>query len=175
MRRASLLTELASVEVTHAPEASDRRLVRVIGGPGGEAVGPQRVRAADLLMARGSTEPLREAVTGALAAASLSSVDRAAIEAIYLLAIDGPHDGSALTSLIPERADDPARSATLAWHLVVRGHDRERTRVLAKATLAAGHRAPMASRIIASRALLLCDDVAEAELGLDAVLVRRDA
>jgi hypothetical protein len=176
--RASLLTELASVEVTHAPEASDRRLVRVIGGPGGEAVGPQRVRAADLLMARGSTEPLREAVTGVLAAGSLSTVDRAAMEAIYLLAVDGPHDGSALTSLIPERADDPARSASMAWHLLVRGDDRDRTRALARATLAAGHRAPMSSRIIASRALLLSDKVAEAELGLDAVLVdamrRRD-
>lgn len=175
-RRASLLTDLASVEVTHAPEASDRRLVRVIGGPGGADVGPVRVRAADLLMARGNTEALREAVTGALAGA-LPAADRAAIEAIHLLAVDGPHDAAATTPPTTEHAD-PARSATLAWQLLVRAQDRDRARTLARATLAAGHHAPMSSRTTACRVLLLGDDVVEAARGLDAVLVdatrRRD-
>lgn len=176
--RARLLTELASVEVTHAPEASDRRLVRVVSGPGGEQVGSLRVRAADLLMARGNTEALREAVTGALTARNLSAADRAALEGIHLLATDGPHDAAAPATAVTEQPDDPARSAALAWRLLVRGQDRARTRALAVATLAAGARAPMSSRILASRVLLLGDDVAEAVSGLDAVLVdatrRRD-
>lgn len=175
-RRASLLTELASVEVTHAPEASDRRLVRVIAGPGGADVGPVRVRAADLLMARGNTEALREAVTGALAG-TLPAADRAALEAVHLLAVDGPHDAAATAPPTTEHAD-PARSATLAWQLLVRAQDRDRTRTLARATLAAGHHAPMSSRTTACRVLLLGDDVVEAARGLDAVLVdatrRRD-
>ncbi|HEX6358768.1 ATP-binding protein [Actinophytocola sp.] len=175
--RAALLTDLASIEVTHAPEASDRRLVRVIAGPGGEEVGPLRVRAADLLMARGSTESLRDAVTGALGR-TLSEADRAALEAMYLLAVDGPHDGSVPAPALSEAHGDPARAATLAWRLLVRGEDRDRTLALARVTLAAGPRAPLSSRIAASRALLLGDDVAEAARGLDAVLVdamrRRD-
>jgi tetratricopeptide (TPR) repeat protein len=169
--RATLLTELASAEVTHAPEASDRRLARVIAGPGSEAVGPARVRAADLLMARGSTESLRDAVTGALAGGTLSPADRAALEAVHLLAVEGPHDAVAPAPPMPERPGDPAGSAALAWRLLVRGQDLDRTRALARATLAAGTGAPMSSRIIASRVLLLGDDVAEAERGLDAVLV----
>jgi RecA/RadA recombinase len=176
--RAHLRTELASVEVTHAPEASDRRLARVIGGPGGEAVGPARVRAADLLMARGNTESLREAVTGALATGSLLEPDRAALEAVYLHAVDASHDAAALTPSMSELPADPARAATLAWQLLVRAQDRAGTRALARTTLAAGAQAPMSSRIIASRVLLLGDDVAEAARGLDAVLVdatrRRD-
>jgi hypothetical protein len=176
--RATLLTELASAEVTHAPEASDRRLVRVIGGPGGEPVGPLRVRAADLLMARGNTEALREAVSSALATRNLPRADRAGLEAVHLLTVDGPHDGAAPAPSIPERAGDPARSATLAWQLLVRGQDPARARALARTTLAAGTPVPLSSRIAASRVLLLGDDVVEAENGLDAVLVdatrRRD-
>jgi tetratricopeptide (TPR) repeat protein len=150
----------------------------VIGGPGGEAVGALRVRAADLLMARGNTEALRDAVTVALTARRLSAADRAALEGIHLLAVEGPHDAAAPAPTMPEQPDDPARSATLAWHLLARGQDRARTRKLATAVLAAGPLAPMSSRIIASRVLLLGDDVAEAADGLDAVLVeatrRRD-
>jgi hypothetical protein len=176
--RARLLTELASVEVSHAPEASDRRLARVIGGPGGEAAGALRVRAADLLMARGNTESLRDAVAGALTARPLSAADRAALEGIHLLAVEGPHDAAAPAPTMPEQPDDPARSATLAWHLLARAQDRARTRTLATAVLAAGPRAPMSSRIVASRVLLLGDDVARAADGLDGVLVdamrRRD-
>jgi hypothetical protein len=174
--RARLLTELASVEMLHAPEQSDLRLAQVLDGPGPQRIAPVRVHAADLLLAKGNTELLQHAVTGALTSQDLSAADRAALEALYWLAVDGPHDApppARPPPPLPEQPSDPAQSAAVAWQLLVRGQDLARTRALARAALAvgAGHEAPLSPRIIASRILLLVDDMAAAEAGLDAVLV----
>jgi hypothetical protein len=172
--KAELLTELASVEVLHAPEASDRRLVRVLERPGSENVGPVRVHAADLLLSRRNAETFHRAVTGALSSPSLSAGDRASLEGLYWLAVEAPQNTPApLRSApsLPEQPTDPAQSAAVAWRLLVRGHDLALTRTLARATLKAGQGAPLSARIIASTILLLCDDTGEAEAGLDTVLV----
>lgn len=172
--RARLLTDLASVEVLHAPEQSDRRLVQVIEAPGSDWIGPVRVHSADLLLARGNTEALQDAVSVALASPSLPAGDRAALEGLHWLAVDGPHDAPVQmrpAPPLPERPTDLTQCAAVAWQLLVRGQDRARTVALARAALAAGPDAPLSPRIIASRTLLLTDGMAEAEAGLDAVLV----
>jgi tetratricopeptide (TPR) repeat protein len=174
--RARLAAELASVEVLHAPEQSDLRLVQVMDGPGSERIGQVRVHAADLLLARGNTELVQHTVQGALTSRSLSAAARTALEALYWLAVDGPYDAPPPVRQappLPERPSDPAHSAAVAWQLLVRGQDLARTRELARAalTVGTGEWTPLSPRIIASRILLHIDGMAEAEAGLDAVLV----
>ena len=172
--RARLQTELASVEVLHAPEQSDRRLVRVLERQDWESGGLVRIHAADLLLSRGNTEEFQRAVTEALTSPSMPTDDRAALEGLYWLAIEAPHDAPAPVLPAPSLREQPAgcaQSAAVAWQLLVRGRDLARTRALARVALGAGKNAPLTPRIIASRILVLCDDVAEAEAGLDAALV----
>lgn len=185
VNRARLQVGIASLEVlSRSPEASDRRLARVVPGRGPQQLGPVRLDAADALLARGSTGKARRAIAAALTLPNLADGDRAGLIAQYWIAMDVPDEShlpmASPAPALPDLPTDPARSAALAWQVAARGLDLTRTRALARAALAvpAERNGPLYPRLIACRALLITDDVAEAETGLDEVLLearRRDA
>ncbi|MGQ0838813.1 AAA family ATPase [Actinokineospora sp.] len=182
--RADLLIDLAAAVVGDRPEAGDRALTGVVGIGDGPGLDTRRLRAADRLLGRGACTATRRAVTGRLAALAARDaadspavrLERDALAALHALAVDlGPDAAHPSADRVPELPDTPldaVAAGVAAWRLAVRGVDLERTRMLAKAALAASSdEQPLAMpRIAACGALELADDVEEAEAGLAAVL-----
>ncbi|MFF8772946.1 AAA family ATPase [Kitasatospora sp. NPDC015120] len=177
--RVELLTELGVLALPGSPESSDRFLRQALLAPADASAGPARVRAADLLVARGDYASAVPLIAGAGARPGVGDRERAALRALYWLARHG-QDGSAQEphrpepAALPERPDDPAEAGAAAWLAALHGRDLTRARELARAALspAAPDGTSLTARVAACHALLLTEDVAEAQLGLDAVLAR---
>ncbi|MCP2164001.1 LuxR family transcriptional regulator [Goodfellowiella coeruleoviolacea] len=172
--RAQLVVELAVAGTPSFPAAGDRRLGELISEPGGDELAPFRLRAADLLLARGEAELVRQHL-----ARAVHTSETPALLALYWLAENSSPDDAGLTSPdlasvppLPDRPTDPGQAGAAAWRLAARGQDRDRAGELARAALHAGDLtgAPLCPRVAASRALMLGDDRVEALAGLDQVL-----
>ncbi|MFE2178434.1 AAA family ATPase [Kitasatospora sp. NPDC059462] len=177
--RVELLTELGVLALPGSPESSDRFLRQALLAPADASAGPARVRAADLLVARGDYASAVPLIAGAGARPGAGGRERAALRALYWLAKHG-QDGSAQEphrpemAALPERPEDPAEAGAAAWLAALHGRDLARARELARAALspAAPDGTSLTARVAACHALLLTEDVAEAQSGLDAVLAR---
>ncbi|MFG1645371.1 AAA family ATPase [Amycolatopsis sp. NPDC049252] len=202
--RGAVLTRLAAIEVSTAPEASDGRLRQILTSPELRSL-PSVVTAADLLLARGDAETTRQAASelcttvavGSLPTAAdpllargdaettrriASPLPRAAVAALSALGWLAQEEASAEPELpvtpLPEPAPGPAQAGVAAWRLATRAEHRERVRELARTALAARDDAPMMPRVAACRALICCHDLDEATSGLTELVTdarRREA
>lgn len=167
-KRSSLVLDLASAQVRDRPEASDRSLAGVVAGAGS---GLDRVRAADLLLIRGEFGTARRVLTRCLGERSTEdSAERDVLAALHAFAATALDGGDEATP--GARAGDPVSAGIGAWLLAAAGVDVDRARVLARAALAPSIAdQPLTSpRLAACSALVLTDDVADAEAGLATVL-----
>ncbi|WP_169514490.1 BREX system ATP-binding domain-containing protein [Actinokineospora enzanensis] len=185
--RARLLVDLAAAEVRERPVASDRVLAHVVSGNGdGELI--HRLRAADLLLARGACGAAERAIAGRLSALGgrLDDADtrteHAALTALRALVSEIAQDLPEMSTgefvhiepaVATDEPVDPVAAGVAAWRLAARGTNPGRARLLANIALAPSvTRQPLAMpRLAACTALMLTDDVEVAERGVDAVLV----
>ncbi|MBN6039698.1 AAA family ATPase [Amycolatopsis sp. 195334CR] len=174
--KARLMVELAAVEAVTAPEASDRRLVRVLLGSG--PVDPAlRLRAADMLVSQGRPSVARRTLTAAARLDGISATERATLAALCALAeetIPELDDYSFSTAPpLPDPPDTPASAGVAAWLLAVRGTDRPRALALARTALEVPSRqdGPLSPSLLAGAVLMLGGAPEEAARGLDAILV----
>ncbi|HEX6339815.1 AAA family ATPase [Umezawaea sp.] len=175
LRRARLEIELAVAETADLPDSSDRRLSGVLVGTRGPRAEGLRLQAADLLLARGDVDALQRAVIEVCDRPGIAESERAALNSLYWLAEDAPHDAPEMrqpaVSELPERPPDPDRAGVAAWEVLVEGKDRAGARALASAALADDRPDRLIlPRIQACRTLVLTDDVEAAEAGLDQVV-----
>ena len=173
LQRAHLSLDLAGAESVAAPEAGDRRLTTLIHTPGGgEPWAQLRVRALDMVLARGDDSWGRRAATRALATAHGSERDD--LIALYWYAAEtGPETTDVPVPGVPALPDHPlapAQAGIRAWQLAVRGRDRTRVAELARRALEAGTAAPVMPRLVAAKALWLTDAASEAEDHLAAIV-----
>ncbi|MET8698082.1 AAA family ATPase [Kitasatospora sp. NPDC004723] len=177
--RVEILTELSILALPASPEGSDRFLHQALLDPVDPSAGPAWVRAADLLVARGDFASAVPLIAGVCAVPGVDARDRAALRALFWIARHG-QDGAArephrpAVAELPRRPVEPAEAGAAAWLSALRGRDLTRTRELARAALAPAvlDGTPLAAQVAACHALVLTEDVAEAQLGLDAVLAR---
>ncbi|WP_153032755.1 ATP-binding protein [Amycolatopsis sp. YIM 10] len=174
--KARLMVELAAVEAVTAPEASDRRLVRVLLGSG--PVDPAlRLRAADMLVSQGRPSVARRTLTAAARMDGISATERGTLAALCALAeetIPELDDYSFSTAPpLPDPPDTPASAGIAAWLLAVRGTDRPRALALARAALEVPTRqdGPLSPSLLAGAVLMLGGAPEEAARGLDSILV----
>ncbi|MBP2184187.1 AAA family ATPase [Amycolatopsis magusensis] len=174
--KARLMVELAGVESVTAPEASDRRLVRVLLG--GSHVSPElRLRAADMLVSQGRPSVARRTLTAAARMKSLPEDERGMLAAMCRLAeetIPELDEYTFGTAPVPgEPPDTPASAGVAAWLLAVRGQDRDRALTLARTSLDVPRRSdhPVSPRLLACAVLMLGGAAEEAERSLDALVV----
>ncbi|MFH7597391.1 AAA family ATPase [Streptomyces racemochromogenes] len=191
--RVRLLTELGTATLPTGAEAASRHLYRALDPPaGGAGSAPAdaatvraRLRAAELLVARGDVRTPAARIARAVAEAAPGTAEHSGLRALYWMAEDGrpdPEDGCGppLPDTWPARPEQAAEAAVAAWRTAQRGLDIARARGLARAALAPEVRAhvPPAVRAAAAHALVLSGDTREARSALDEVLVcarRRDA
>ncbi|HEV7974512.1 AAA family ATPase [Amycolatopsis sp.] len=178
-RRRRLLMDLAAAEVRESPDGSDRRLRQILLSPETRGDGPVLVKAADLLVARGSTSDTRRVLT---TVCTREGVDPAALEtltALGWLAHGGETDerefpvaSAPILPPLPDLPTDPTQAAIVAWQLACRGRGRSRAKTLARAALNRGvdQNRPLTPRIVAGMALGYTGETAEAMAGLDGVL-----
>ncbi|MFJ9853239.1 LuxR C-terminal-related transcriptional regulator [Streptomyces sp. NPDC101150] len=173
LQRAHLSLDLAGAEAVAAPEVGDRRLTNLIHTPGkGEGWSQLRVRALDMVLARGDDSRGRHAATHALATAHGSERDD--LIALYWCAADtGPESTDVPLPGVPALSEHPlapAQAGIRAWQLAARGQDRARAAELARRALEAGDAAPVMPRLVAAKALWLTDAATEAEDHLAALV-----
>ncbi|MEV7046227.1 AAA family ATPase [Amycolatopsis sp. NPDC051061] len=175
-RRAAVLIDLGAAELLLDQEAGDRHLARVVSELDGPGLGGHRLRAADLLNARGGLNA--RILTAAFRRPDVSTAEGDTLLGLYWLADGDPQDRSAVGGYgmppLPERPSDPVQAAVVAVLLARRGLLPARVRELARAALAQ----PMAevssltARAAAVRALVLTGDLAEAETHGEDVLAQ---
>lgn len=167
--RAEVVLELALNENSRAPEIADRRLARMLAEPLPPECAVVRRAAADQLFARGDAALIRRTF-GALPE---SAPERDAASALYWTTDDAlvlPPEQRLLE--VPELVlapDPPSRSAPAALICAMRGEDAELTKVLARTALG-DPSSMLMSRLIAGFALVLADELTEAETALDGAL-----
>lgn len=165
--RARLGVELAGVEAVTAPEAGDRRLTELARLDGSGSV-PAAVSAIDLCLARGDADRARRSVLHVLE--NGGGVMRERLLALGALA-DGMRSHPAEPALpgmpaLPPSPAFPMQAGAAAWSLAVRGLDRRAVVSLARAALSADDGEVM-PRLVACQALVLADELDEAEAALD--------
>ncbi|MFI9629699.1 AAA family ATPase [Streptomyces sp. NPDC052042] len=191
--RVRLLTELGTAVLPTEPEAASRHLHRALdppaGGTGSAPADPgtvrARLRAAELLVARGDVLTPAARIARAVAEAEPGTAEHSALRALHWMAEHGradPEDGcgSPLLEAWPARPEQAAEAAVAAWRTAQRGLDITRARGLARAALTpeAHEHVPPAVRAAAAYALVLTGDTGEARNALDEILVcagQRDA
>lgn len=170
LARAKVLLELGEIELLESPEAADRHLSQVVVADGGPEIGPLRVRAADLLYARGAGLLVRRSTADAYRG---HKADRDVADQLVALHWLGEDDVALPISLDgpprpPEWPTNPAQAGVVAWRLACAGRDIERCKSLARKALAAD--GPVGPRTMAAWALAVADELPEAEAGLRTVL-----
>lgn len=167
--RAEALLELGGAELPADTEAAGRHLGQVLRGVPGDDQGGHRVRAADLLLARGDGLAVRRGIAASFDDPVLSEEDRAALLGLHWLAEDdlsgdpGLGMGTAVLPAVPERPATPALAAVAALRLALRGARPARVRGLARDVLtAAVTDIPVTAGATAVFALQLTDDLEEA-------------
>ncbi|MEU2834740.1 AAA family ATPase [Streptomyces lavendulae] len=195
--RVRLLTDLSAAVLPTAPEAASRHLYRALHTPGdgsGAATatatadaetGRARLRAAELLVARGDIVTSRSRIARAAADARPGTAEHSGLRALYWIteySRPDPADAAAppLPDSCPPKPEQAAEAAVAAWRTAQRGRDITGTRRLARAALAprAREQVPLTVRAAAAHALVLTGDTAEARGALEEILVcaeRRDA
>ncbi|MFI6689430.1 AAA family ATPase [Streptomyces sp. NPDC050485] len=191
--RVRLLTDLSAAVLPTAPEAASRHLYRALHTPGdgsGAATadaetGRARLRAAELLVARGDIVTPRSRIARAAADARTGTAEHSGLRALYWIteySRPDPADGCAppLPDSCPPKPEQAAEAAVAAWRTAQRGRDIARARRLARAALAprAREHVPLTVRAAAAHALVLTGDTVEARGALDEILVcaeQRDA
>jgi hypothetical protein len=177
--RAQVLVELGAVEVLSDPEASDFHLGEAVLTPGSTAVMPFRLRAIDLLLARGSTVLAQRLTALAWDRLPTAEKENTSLLAVHWLADVGlPLRANRVLRLpsvppVPVSPTEPAQAAFTAWQLAVRGVEPEYARKLARAALSSSisEERLLVPQIKACHALAMTDDVEEALAGLDRVLL----
>lgn len=173
--RVRLLVELAAAEVRTAPEASDRLLTEVFASSDHGVFG-MRVRAADLMLARGNSALTHRVVAGVNRSGTRTG-DSNGLAVLYWMAADSQGETPEWESWsLPELSDDPIdpdQAGVVAWRLSLRGQDSRRVRKLARTAVAPSSRdgRPLMPRIAACKALMLADEMSAADAGLHAVLL----
>lgn len=191
--RVRLLTDLSTAVLPTAPEAASRHLYRALQAPAdGPGSAPAdagtvraRLRAAELLVARGDIVTPRTRLARAVGEARPGTAEHSGLRALYWITEYGrpdPEDGCEppLPGSWPPHPEQAAEAAVSAWRTAQRGLDIARARRLARAALApqAREHVPLTVQAAAAHALILCGDTAEARRALEEVLVRagyRDA
>ncbi|OKI02681.1 LuxR family transcriptional regulator [Streptomyces sp. CB02923] len=173
VQRAHISLDLAGAEAVSAPEASDRRLAALIRSQGeGEAWSQLRIRALDLILARGDDAWARRAAAEALTTAR--GTERDNLIALYWYAAEtGPETGDVSAFDVPDMPVHPlapAQAGIRAGQLAARGRHRGRAAELARRALDAGNAVPAVIRLVAARALWLTDAATEAEDRLAAIV-----
>lgn len=167
--RHRLRVELGMAEVAYRPQASDRRLHRVLMDSGAGAPLPVLLAAADLLHSRGDARTAHRAIA---TACERANGDTTALAAIGWLAENESAGAPVLpvpaVPALPERPVGPVPTAVVAWRLTLDGRDRTRAGELARDALRA--EMPWGPRIYACRVLKYEGELSEAILGLDRVL-----
>jgi tetratricopeptide (TPR) repeat protein len=176
--RANLLVTLAAAVVMESPDASDRALAQAITGSAGRDTDGTALAAADLLIARGSADIAGRAIRTRLDRRRRSGTDagRAALAAMHASALGCLRAPQAecpqRVPELPDQPDDPLVAGIEARRIAARGTDLERATTLAKIALAASFaEQPLTTpRVDACTALMLADQVDEAEAGLTTVV-----
>ncbi|MEV4434415.1 LuxR C-terminal-related transcriptional regulator [Streptomyces sp. NPDC049585] len=137
-----------------------------------ETGAPLPLRAADLALARGGTDLVREAVADARATAR--GARRDGLLALLWAEAAGDGDDAAGGEPLPPQPRGAAQAAVRAWHLAADGTDRATALRLARTRPAPADDtgALLLPRLAACRALVLADELDEAESALDALLAR---
>ncbi|MEU7903617.1 hypothetical protein [Actinoplanes sp. NPDC049118] len=170
--RSRLGIELAGVEAVTAPEASDRRLTELARLDGSGSV-PAAVSAIDLCLARGDADRARRSVLHVLEHGGGVLQER--LLALGALA-DGMRSCPAEPALprmpaLPAPPVDPMQAGAAALSLAVRGLDRPAVVSLARRALGARDGEVM-PRLAACQALVLADELDDAEAALDHLIDR---
>ncbi|MFJ2114376.1 AAA family ATPase [Streptomyces sp. NPDC087850] len=177
--QARLLLELGSAEMAGSAHAGDASLVQVImdtaDQAGDQVVTPLRLGAIDLLYAKGV-----EAVATGLADRHTPAADPLSSPALWpieLTPTEEQSDDRLLERLLDSSpaiglAGQPVRAALAGWRLMLRGRASGRSQKLARIALhhSRGDGSLFATRIMASRVLVVHGQYDEALAGLDAVL-----
>ncbi|MCY0960402.1 LuxR family transcriptional regulator [Streptomyces sp. H27-H5] len=184
--RVRLLTDLSTAVLPTAPEAASRHLYRALHTrPDGPGTAPAdagtdraRLRAAELLVARGDIVTPRSRIARAAADARPGTAEHSGLRALYWIteyARPDPADDCTppLPTSWPPRPEQAAEAAVAAWRTAQRGRDITGARRLARAALApqAREHVPLTVRASAAHALVLTGDTAEARAALDDIVV----
>ncbi|MFI9388718.1 AAA family ATPase [Kutzneria sp. NPDC052558] len=170
LARAKVRLELGEIELLESPDAADRHLSQVVVADGGPEIGPLRVRAADLLYARGAGMLVRRTTADAYRG---HKADREHVDQLVALHWLSELDNALPISLdgpprLAERPEDPSQAGVVAWRLACAGRDIERCKALARKAIGAD--GPVGPRTMAAWALAVADELDEADAGLRAVL-----
>ncbi|MFC0062522.1 AAA family ATPase [Umezawaea endophytica] len=172
--RADILIQLAQCELDHAPEAGDRRLVRVLHMTD-PAVSDARLRAADALACREHHGVSRRAIETALAHPDLAESEQEALRGLYwyVVSVAGEHDELGVPAVPPLRDPpvDPVCKGIAAWRLARGGSGGALAVALATSALAVRGSGPLTPRIAAADVLSWAAEYETALAGIDAVLV----
>lgn len=177
VERTGLLVECGAVEVLLSPDAGDWRLARVLATEGEDELGPNRLAAADLLVARGNCGLVRRVLATMHVREELGTAERATMCALYWSADEAPHDQPELSPhVMPELPAEPidlAQAGVAGWKAVADGTDIAGARRLARIALGDGvvRNSLLVPRLLAARTLMLTDDIAESMMALDAVVL----
>jgi len=170
LAHAKVRLELGEIELLESPEAADRHLSQVVVGDGGLEIGPLRVRAADLLYARGAGMLVRRSTADAYRGHKADQESTDQLVALHWLAEDDVAMPFSLDdpARLADWPDNPAQAGVVAWRLACAGRDIERCKALARKAIGAD--GPVGPRTMASWALAVADELDEADAGLRAVL-----
>ncbi|MET9632589.1 ATP-binding protein [Lentzea sp. NPDC006480] len=170
--RAQLLIQLSQCELDHAPEAGDRRLVRVLHMTGPAMSGP-RLRAADMLACRARFGVARRAIETALAHPDLPESEQEALTGLYwyVVTVAGEPDDLGVPAVppLPDSPTNPVCQGIAAWRLARGGSGGAAAVALATGALAG--RGPLTPRLAAIDVLSWAAEYETALAGIDAVLV----
>jgi tetratricopeptide (TPR) repeat protein len=168
--RAEVVLALATTESIHSPEIADLRLARMLLEPQPAECAEPRRAAADQLFARGDAALIRRT----FGAIGESAAEWAGLTALYWVADDAPVEAPEFGLFeVPELVvapGEPGRAGPAALICAMRGVDAELATSLARTALA-DPLSMLMSRVSASFALMLADEVEDATAGLDGVLV----
>ncbi|WP_203960993.1 helix-turn-helix transcriptional regulator [Actinocatenispora thailandica] len=162
-RRGALLLALGTTELSVSPDAGERHLGTLLRDPSLHEVA-HRLAAADLLSLGGSD--CRPALRAGLRSAR-SDAERAGLLGLSWLAHPRGYEDDEDAWLTRGELPSAAQLAGRAWWLTVRAEERTAALAIARAAAATPLFHP---RLVASRVLLLADDLAGAGEVLDSVL-----
>ena len=170
LTHAKILLELGEIELLESSEAADRHLGQVVVADGGPEIGPLRVRAADLLFARGAGMLVRRLTSETYRSHKADRDSTEQLVALHWLAEDDAAMPISLDGPAPlaEAPDNPAQAGVVAWHLATAGKDIERCKTLARKAI--GVDGPIGARTCAAWALAVADELDEAKEAMQGLL-----
>ena len=174
--RAELVVQEASVLHAITPAAGDRKLLAVARAA--DVPVATRLTAVELLLNRGDAVSERAAAISLYDWPELTEGERASAVALYWLSdvVDHEHAEPRLP-LMPgpsEFSAHPTAAGSEAWRVAVSGTDAGVARELARRSLSDPDHTLLSPKIAACSALMLTEEMAEAETGLNRLLAEAD-